>query len=436
VLRESSKCLLKAILFFIVCVAFQLDMAGQYKNVVIEGKSAFHHYQPSEPAIAIDPTNPKNLVAGAILDKVYTSSDGGETWDISTLESQFGVYGDPCIVSGFNGDFYYFHLSNPTGAGWGSDAWLDRIVCQRSKNKGKTWNQGASIGHNGSKDQDKEWAATSPYHKRIFTTWTQFDGYHSKVAGDSSVIMFSSSNRRARKWTDPVRISDRAGDCMDDDQTVEGAVPTVGPEKDVYVAWALGESIWFDRSSDCGKTWLPSDKIVGRIAGGWNIEIPGIYRCNGMPITKCDLSGGKQHGTIYINYADQSNGIDDTDIWLLRSNDKGDTWSEPVRVNDDAAGSHQFFTWMDVDPVTGHIYIVFYDRRNYEDLRTDVYLATSTDGGMTFINEKISETPFIPDGTVFFGDYLNIAAYDGVVRPIWARHDDGLMSIWTALINK
>ncbi|TAE05344.1 MAG: exo-alpha-sialidase, partial [Bacteroidetes bacterium] len=111
-------------------------------------------------------------------------------------------------------------------------------------------------------------------------------------------------------------------------------------------------------------------------------------------------------------------------------------WSKPKRVNDDGAGKHQFFNWMAVDPVTGYIHVVFYDRRNYNDSQTDVWLATSKDGGETFQNEKISETPFKPNKYVFFGDYNNISAYKGVVRPIWTRLDGTKLSVWTALIEK
>ena len=107
----------------------------------------------------------------------------------------------------------------------------------------------------------------------------------------------------------------------------------------------------------------------------------------------------------------------------------------PVRVNDDKAGKHQFLTWMAVDPVSGFIYTVFYDRRNHDKIDTDVYLGYSTDGGRTFTNQKISEESFKPTSMAFFGDYNNISAYNGVVRPIWTRMDKGLLSIWTALID-
>jgi hypothetical protein len=120
---------------------------------------------------------------------------------------------------------------------------------------------------------------------------------------------------------------------------------------------------------------------------------------------------------------------------MIRSKDQGTTWSEPLRVNNDLPGKHQFFTWMDVDPVTGYIYIVFYDRRNHEGNETDVYLAVSKDGGNTFENMEISRYAFTPSERVFFGDYNNISAYDGIVRPIWTHYENKKLSIRTALVE-
>lgn len=65
----------------------------------------------------------------------------------------------------------------------------------------------------------------------------------------------------------------------------------------------------------------------------------------------------------------------------------------------------------------------------YENTNTDVFIARSSDGGETFENIKISESPFMPSSSVFFGDYTNITAHDGKVRPIWARADGTSMSI-------
>lgn len=417
------------LLFFLVQVS-----SAQYPNVMIDEQDGRLSYPPCEPSIAVSPANPAIQVAGAVLDRVYHSTDSGKTWLEDGLTSDHGVFGDPCVVAGNKGDFYYLHLSDPSGNGWADPSLLDRIVCHHSKDGGKTWNDGAGMGLNPPKDQDKEWASINASGKRIAVTWTQFDKYNSSAPGDSTVILFSASNRCGKRWSEPIRINQKAGDCLDDDDTVEGAVSAWGPNDELYVAWALGEKIYFDRSMDNGKTWLEKDIVATPIIGGWDQQIPGINRCNGMPVTMCDLSGGPYHGRIYINWVDTWNG--NHDVWMISSDDKGSSWTEPVRVNDDETERDQFFTWMAVDQVTGAVYTVFYDRRNYSDLQTDVYLATSTDGGSTFVNERISESPFIPSEIVFFGDYSNISAHDGVVRPIWTRCDGTRLSIWTALINK
>lgn len=276
----------------------------------------------------------------------------------------------------------------------------------------------------------------NPKNNHVYLTWTQFDDYGSKLPKDQSNILFSMSKNGGKSWSEAVQINQVPGNCIDDDGTVEGAVPTVGPNGEIYVAWSLNDRIYFDRSTNGGKTWLKEDVVAGRHVGGWDMEIPGIGRANGMTVTGCDVSNGPHKGTIYINYADQRNGENDTDIWLIKSTDGGQTWSQPKRVNDDPAGKHQFFTWMSVDPVTGYLYFVFYDRRDHEGNATDVYLATSTDGGETFTNTRISESPFTPQQGPFFGDYNNISAYNGRIRPIWTRQEGDLLSIWTALIDR
>ena len=403
-------------------------------NIVIEAWSG-QGYQPCEPSIAIHPDDPSVIVAGAILDKVYTSSDSGRTWKIDRLSSPLGVFGDPCIIASPKGDFHYFHLSDPGGKGWAGKDLLDQIVVQSSFDNGASWSEGRGIGKNPPKDQDKEWACTNAKGNRIFVTWTEFDAYDSKAPHDSTYIRFSRGNRRATRWSKAVRINDRAGNCLDNSGTAEGAVPCSGGKNTVYVAWALNDTVWFDRSTNGGKTWLKNDRAAAFISGGWNQTIPGINRANGMPVTACDQSGGKHHGRIYINFTDQRNGRDDTDVWVVYSDDQGDTWSPPIRVNDDGPGKHQFFTWMTVDQSTGYVYAVFYDRRNHNGDLTDVVLAESRDGGQTWVNTVISETPFEPTARVFFGDYNNIAAVNGVVRPIWTRCDNGRLSVVTALVN-
>lgn len=94
-----------------------------------------------------------------------------------------------------------------------------------------------------------------------------------------------------------------------------------------------------------------------------------------------------------------------------------------MRVNDDPIhdGSDQFFQWSTVDPVSGAISVIFYDRRgDPEDHKTVVTLARSTDGGKSFKNYAWSHTPFVASGD-FMGDYSGIASYGDRVYGAWAE---------------
>jgi len=70
-----------------------------------------------------------------------------------------------------------------------------------------------------------------------------------------------------------------------------------------------------------------------------------------------------------------------------------------------------------------------------QDDRVDVLMAYSTDGGKTFENIKISEKPFLPEPTVFFGDYNDISAINGIIRPIWTEQDGVRLKVKTAIVN-
>jgi len=401
---------------------------AQYTNVKISDVG-----NPNETPICINPKNTNAIVAGANIQTFYFSYDKGHTWISNPITSSLGVWGDPCVVIDTNGYFYYFHLSYPDQANW-----LDQIVCQRSLDNGFTWSDGVGIGKNDPKQQDKEWAYVNPMNNEIYVAWTQFDSYGSTHPDRKSNIMFSKSSDLGLTWTTALQVNEVSGNCLDSDSTVEGAVPASGPNGEIYLSWAGPAGLVFNRSLDAGQTWLQHDIPVSNIPGGWDYSVPGIYRANGLPITCCDLSNGFHRGTIYINWTDDrsnSGSGQDIDVWLSKSTDGGNIWSTPKRVNDDPPGKQQFFSWMTVDQVTGYIWIVFYDRRNWDDTRTDVYVAVSKDGGESFENIKVSESPFIPNQNVFFGDYTGISAYNNIVRPIWTRLDDTQLSTWTAIME-
>ncbi len=405
--------------------------AQLYPNIIItSSKSQLH---ASEPSLAIDPLNPSRMMAGSVLHAWHFSNDGGETWQSGQLKSSLGVWGDPCIVADREGAFYYFHLSDVSGKGWGGEHFLDRIVCQRTEDAGDTWTKGSSIGQNRPKVQDKEWAAISADGKRLMVSWTEFDKYKSADPNDRSRILISFSDDRGESWTPPKVLSQQTGDCLDGDGTAEGAVPAAGINGEVYVAWGRDGKLWLQRSQDGGLNWLDKEIRLGKQKGGWDQEVAGFSRINGMPVTKTDLSQGPYRGHVYVLYSAQNK--KHLDVFLLKSTDGGKKWSKPIKVNQDKSKTDQFLPWLAVDPSTGYLYAVYYDRHGLVGNATAVSLAISRDGGLSWTNERISEKEFYPSSEVFIGDYNNIDAVNGVIRPIWVELHQGVKQIKTAIIN-
>ncbi len=422
--------------FPLICLIFVFAQAQTIpQNVQV---SVYGTYHP-EIAIAVNPVDPLNLMVASNGLQVYYSYNGGLSWSQHYQTSVYGNISDPSVIFDYRGLGYLTMLNYQPD----SNFVLDRVVVQRSADGGKTFDHVSYAGHDTSTFQDKEWIATdltsSPYKGNLYLAWTRFDALpHTEevTEEDSSRIFFSFSTDSGDTWSQAFRISDFAGDCSDADSTMEGAVPAVGPQGQVYISWAGLNKIWFDKSTDGGKTF-GKDKVIAKQPGGWDFDIPGLMRCNGLPQTLCDTSKSSPfYGTIYVLFSDQLNGKDNTDVFLLKSVDEGENWSESVKVNQDTGRAQQFLPWAAIDPSSGYLYVVFYDRRQRQGDTTDVYLARSIDGGETFTDFRINRESFVANAAYFLGDYIGITAFNGHVYPIWMKQVISKTTIWMALINE
>lgn len=421
-------------LYILLALLFlKINLIAQYKIVNIDD----YTFAPNEPSIFINPADPSKIVAGSNIYNQYFSIDTGHTWKWKRLESSFGVYGDPVIYADELGNFYFCHLAASKQKKY--PHWFDRIVIQKSTDGGANFNNGTFAGLNGNKDQDKPWIISdtkSKMHKgNIYVSWTEFDKYESNDPNDFSRIKIARSINRSESFENAITVSDTTGNCMDDDNTLEGATAAIGENGEVYIAWAGHGKIYFDKSLDGGLTW-GKDKIAAIQEGGWVLEFDQIYRCNGMPFIVADNSGGKYNNRLYIvwgEYLKKEKG----EIKLIYSDNGGDSWSKEITVNNSFVGD-QFLPHIAVDQTDGNVYVVFYDRRNSQyNIATDVYVAYSTDGGNSFNNNLITPSPFFTPGTkVFFGDYNGISAHSGIIRPIWTNVENKRMNIQTAILSK
>ena len=156
-----------------------------------------------------------------------------------------------------------------------------------------------------------------------------------------------------------------------------------------------------------------------------------------MPFILCNQSASNYKDRLYVNWTDTRNG--DADIFLKYSDDGGETWSNDIRVNNDVLGNgaDQFCNNFSIDAVTGELYIVFYDKRNSRTgAYVDVYLAKSMDGGNHWTNYRITSKPFpAPGKTEFFGDYIDVDAYNGIIMPIFTSNDNGQYNVYTCHVD-
>ena len=429
--------------FAVTCAAIGALAASQSPNHFVSRVSEDGALRPAEASIAINPTNIDHLVAVSLQamkpgspirlsDFSYTSIDGGRTWRTTAAPNEHQrVHGDDAVTIARNGTIYHTYIAfdgirvpRPDRASSG--------IFVRTSRDGVSWNEPVAVVDHFNTAipfEDKPWlgvddAEESPNRGNVYVAWTRFDVYGSADPSHKTHIWFSRSRDGARTFAPPVQVSDAPGDAKDSDGTVEGAVPSVGVKGEVYLAWAGPAGLVFDRSLDGGYTF-GSDKVIASMPGGWDIPQPGITRHNGMPVTASDHSHGPNRGTVYVNWIDERNG--DPDVFVMSSRDGGQTWSPPVRANDDPKGNKraQLFTWMAVDPSDGSINLVFLDRRDTEGTHNAVTVARSTDGGKTFVNHRVNRPPFPSNDNVFYGDYLGIDAHSGRVAAIYPVVVDG-----------
>ena len=128
--------------------------------------------------------------------------------------------------------------------------------------------------------------------------------------------------------------------------------------------------------------------------------------------------------------------VTDTNVYLMRSKDRGRTWRGPVAVAGGAGD--EWFPWIAVNPRNGRYGVVY-----HEETGTGRYAtAYAVERGDGFRREQITSkesnardalffranAPVCPQCTRFFGDYISLAyGRDGTAHLVWTdmRRDVG-----------
>jgi hypothetical protein len=372
----------------------------------------------------VNPKDPQQLVvAWQVSASIAYTTDGGQNWTIAegTTPKNYRVSGDVSVTYDSAGNAWLSYIAFDklgTSQYWAQGATRNGIFVRRSADGGKTWDADpiSVIAHEstpGIPFEDKPYIVAdtvSSHPVNLYIGWTQFT-----LTG--SDILFSRSTDRGQSWSQPIKLNRAPGLPRDDNGALEGFDGAVAPDGTLYTVWDDRGGIMMAISKDGGKTFSHDRRII--LAGPGYFGITGVSRCNGFPQIGIDPRGSAKGGNLYVSWSDYSNG--DVDVFVASSSNHGRTWSKPVRVNSDPLhnGSDQFFQWMAVDPKSGAVNLIFYDRRTNNDATT-VTLARSTDGGKTFTNYQWDGDAFSADGD-FLGDYLAIATFANRVYGAWAH---------------
>jgi hypothetical protein len=322
--------------------------------------------------------------------------------------------------------------------------------------------------------QDKELVAVdttqSSFRGSVYVAWSEFVS-GSPPDGVSQILFAASSG------TSPLAFSATPQVLSTVTAVNHGAMPAVAPNGDVYVVWgvftpaappgtpgpAAPQTIQLVRSTDGGASFQnpdPADtnlsktiasvtSTVGRMcdATGNPPKCPkGLnIRTRGFPYIAIDQTppGSPTRGNLYVVFQAKppAPATARSQIFFTRSTDGGKTWDTPrsisngpaVTLNGDPTQNDNWMPAIAVSPVSGHIRVTFYSRReDPQKIDIRVYDAGSTDGGLTWFNQPHSTTAFRPStgydsllglmgerGEAFMGDYISVVAAGSSFYAAW-----------------
>ena len=400
-----------------------------------------------EPHIAINPTNPNNLIGtwqqdrwsngGAQGITVAASFDAGVTWTRRALAvsrcgegnvANGGDYeraSDPWVTFSPNGTAYQLSLSiNGTTFQPGSSS---AMLVSRSTDGGRTWGNPVTLIRDGPQFfNDKNTITADTTDSRyVYAVWDRL------TTDNRGPTVLARTIDGGATW-EPARIIYDPGVG---NQTI-GNVIAVLPDGNVInfftqlntVAGNQVGSFAVMRSTDKGLTWSQPITISNFLGIGTRDPETGAAIRDSAFLGQ--ISVGAQ-GQLYVVWQDArfSSGSRDA-IAFSRSTDGGLTWSLPVRVNADA--SVQGLIPSVNARADGTIGISYFDMRsNTADpatLLTDYWLATSRDG-VNWTDRRISAAFDMATAPIargyFLGDYMGLVSAGSNFYPFYVRTNSG-----------
>ena len=421
----------------------------------------------SEEAIAVNPTNPNNIVIFTNIAEgvngmfLAVSFDGGTTWNRRIVGEGNDVFGDTCCDPSVAFDeygnlfvSYLYNVENTVPILLSTDGGLTfDLIAKIAKPVESLISPSGAERHGLFRYVDQETITAAEGE-----VWVAFNAGGPMVAAGAPVTGLGEVGDFSGAQLAPGTNNCTYGDiaigpegqvmqvCMLNSSGQGGGKVFVNLDPDGLGPAGFGDRIFVTATHVGGFDFIPPqpDRSVDAEAGlAW------------------DRSGGPHNGRVYLVYTkEEKNESDDTNIYVRYSDDNGMTWSEGVRVNDDNTTNSQFMPKISLDQTTGKIAVVWYDSRN--DLGTggpgDTDGIPNTDAQFwgAFSDDGVHFTPNfqISEGTsnsqdahngIDYGDYDGLSFYGGVAHPAWSDNSnstgdnpDGTLSkldIYTAAIT-
>jgi hypothetical protein len=401
------------------------------------------HTNESEEAIAVNPTNPQNIVmvsnvdspAAGMLEGV--SFDGGQTWTTKLIGNNDNL-GDACCDPSLSFDnygnlflAYLFNVEDTLPIALSTDGGLSFNVIANIPGIGKR--NGKGSGEKGLfrfVDQPTITAAEGEVWA-VVNVGGPMGAFGARVTGLGQVGAFSTAE-----------VVPGTNNCTYGDVAI-------GPAGQVMQSCTLTES-----GQGGGKLFVNVDPdglgpagfgdrvfVTDTHVGGFDFIPPQPDRSvDAEPGLAWDRSDGPHNGRVYLVYTlEEQNEKSNTDIFVRFSDDGGATWGAPVRVNDDSTVNSQFLPKISLDQTTGQIAVVWYDARNdlgaggagdTDGVPNDdaqFWGAFSSDGQSFTRNIQISAgTSNSQDAHngIDYGDYNGLSFYGGIAHPAWADNSN------------
>lgn len=385
----------------------------------------------AENAIAVNPTNPSNIVAMSTLPDVVAglavgvSFDDGHTW----LRRVIGAAGDPLgeiccdqqLAWDRFGNLWMTYLVNTSG----------NVLVALSTDGGLTFTKVADVATNGDQPSIAV-GSNSVWVSYTRTPGKQIQAFGAAITGLGQFGSFSV----------PENVpSPGNGDYGD---TAVGLVGQVMVTYQNAVNGQGGADIYTAADPDgLGSSGFGKPTVVAHShVGGFDfIAAQPDRSVDAEANLAWDRSGGVNNGRVYLVWTDETpNESDNTDIMLQHSDNSGTSWSASVKLNDDRTTNSQYNPAIALDQSNGAVAVSWYDIRN--DLGTggsgdtdgipnddfQIWATDSTNGGSTFApNFQVSQgTSNAIDANSFFdtGDYTHAAFVSGAFWPAWSDNSN------------